>query len=135
LKLAIRDALSETHATLNTISRLYAQLDAWDKRSVEQLKGASSEVREALRAVERELINVDVKKPRPGLNRLKEKLDALGGMIDESDHRPTRAAHEFFAELQAQLRIHRSRLDEIVQAEVDRFNTQVRDINLPALAP
>ena len=42
-------------------------------------------LKDSLKAVEGELINLTSDKPRPGTNRVKEKFEALSGMIDEAE--------------------------------------------------
>jgi hypothetical protein len=135
LKLAIRDRSSEAHTAINQIRRMRRQVEDWEKRcsgdTAERLKEAAKSVKEQFKAVEAELINVDFEKPRPGPNRIKEKLDALSSMIDESDHRPTRGAHEVYALLRSQLEEQLQRLKEVVDGPVRSFNELVQSLGVP----
>jgi photosystem II stability/assembly factor-like uncharacterized protein len=135
LKRAIRDRSSEAHAAINQIRRLREQVESWDKRASEraEVKEAARSLKEQLKAVEGELINLDYEKPRPGVNRLKEKLDALSSMIDESDDLPTRGAQELYEELHNQLNEQRRKLDEVVAGPVRSFNELVKSLELPAI--
>ena len=86
-----------------------------------------------MKGVEGELINLDFEKPRPGPNRIKEKLDALSSMIDESDDAPTRGALEVYDMLREQLEAQLGRLKEVVDGPVRSFNELIRSEGLPAV--
>jgi photosystem II stability/assembly factor-like uncharacterized protein len=124
LKMAIRDRTSEANAAVNQVRRIRGQLDAWEKRCADRppVRDAARSLKDQLRAVEAELINVDFEKPRPGPNRIKEKLDSLSSMIDESDDAPTRGAHEVYEMLAAQLQTALVRLRELMDGPVADFN-------------
>ena len=135
LKLAIRDRSSEAHTAINQIRRMRQQVEDWEKRcsgdSAAQIKEAAKSVKDQLKALEAELINVDFEKPRPGPNRIKEKLDALSSMIDESDHRPTRGAHEVYELLRGQLGEQLGRLKAVIDGPVKSFNDVVHSLGVP----
>ncbi|MGI9148353.1 MAG: VPS10 domain-containing protein [Chloroflexota bacterium] len=135
LKMAIRDRSSEAHATINLIRRVREQVEAWEKRAADQggVKDSARALKDQLKAVEGELINLDFEKPRPGTNRVKEKLDALSSMIDESDHAPTRGAHEVYEQLRAQLEEQRRALTELLEGPVKSFGERLTALNIPAI--
>jgi hypothetical protein len=137
LKLAIRDRISETHTAINQVRRIREQVEEWEKRSGERapVKEAVRALKDQLKAVEGELINLDFEKPRPGLNRIKEKWDALASMIDESDDAPTRGAQDFYAVLREQLEEQRKKLTELVEGPVKSFSELVQHEGVPAIAP
>ena len=85
-------------------------------------------------AVERELMKLDADKPRPGGARLKEKLQALSGMIDESDHAPTRGATEVYDLLSGQLEAQRRQLREVLDQPLSEFNAVVSALGIQPVA-
>jgi predicted phage gp36 major capsid-like protein len=133
LKMAIRDRTSDTNRAVNQIRRVRSQLEAWEKRCADRasVRDAGRSLRDQLRAVEAELINVDFDKPRPGPNRIKEKLDSLSSMIDESDDAPTRGAHEVYDMLAAQLETQLDRLRELMEGPVAEFNALLQREGVP----
>jgi hypothetical protein len=129
LKLAIRERLSELHQGLNQITRVCRQLDEWDRRAKSPaVTEAARSLKDALADIERELVNVDAQKPRPGPSKLKEKLSILSSMIDESDHPPTQGAQEVYALLAAQLNEHRQRLTRLLDERLPAFGELVKPI-------
>jgi photosystem II stability/assembly factor-like uncharacterized protein len=136
LKLAIRERSSEVHTAINQIRRLRAQVKGWEQRAAERedVQSAARALKEQFEAIECELINLNYEKPRPGPNRLKEKLDALSSMIDESDDAPTRGAHELYEQLQAQLDAERRKLADLLDGPVKAFNELIQSLGLPAIA-
>jgi hypothetical protein len=134
--MSIRERTSETNTAVNQIRNLRAQIEAWEKRTDTSgpVRDAARGIQEQLRAVEAELINVDFEKPRPGPNRIKEKLDALSSMIDESDDPPTRGAEEVYELLRGQLETALSRLQAILEGRVQAFNALVASESLPAIS-
>jgi hypothetical protein len=137
LKLAIRDRSSEAHAAINQIRRVRRQVEGWEKRATDRtgVKDAARAVKDQLKAIEGELINLDFEKPRPGPNRLKEKLDALSSMIDESDDAPTRGAHDLYAQLRGQLEAQRRTLDEVLEGSARSFGDLVKSLDIPPIVP
>jgi hypothetical protein len=136
LKMAIRDRISETHAAINQIRRVRDQVEEWDKRanSSAAVKDAARTLKDSLKAVEGELINLDFEKPRPGVNRVKEKWDALSSIIDESDDAPTHGAKEVYAALNAALQEQRRALSALVDGPVQAFGNLVRSEGIPPIA-
>jgi hypothetical protein len=136
LKMAIRERSSETHTAINQIRRVREQVEQWEKRAADStaIKEAARALKDELKAVEGELLNLDFEKPRPGVNRIKEKWDALSSMIDESDHAPTAGAHEFYAELKAQLDTQRRRLKRLIDGPVKAFSELIHKEGVPPIA-
>jgi photosystem II stability/assembly factor-like uncharacterized protein len=134
LRVEIRDRLSELAEAVNQIQRVRDQIEAWLARSKdERLHEAGKALEEQLKGVESELLNLDSNKPRPGVNRLKEKLETLSSMVDESDHAPTRGAQELYAELRRQLEERRRKLAELMDEPVRGFNELVASVGIPAV--
>lgn len=133
LRLAIRDRTSETIVAINQIGRIRSQVEQWEKRSGGRasVKDAARALKDQLKAVEAELTNLDIKKPRPGLNRLKEKWEALGSIVDESDDPPTRGAQEVYDQLSSQLQAELQKLKEVVEGPVKDFNALIQKEGVP----
>jgi hypothetical protein len=136
LKISIRERTSETNTAVNQIRRLRGQIEAWEKRagSNTAVRDAARAAKDALRGVEAELINVDFEKPRPGTNRIKEKLDSLSSMIDESDDAPTQGAFEVYDMLRGQLETQTARLREAIDGPVAAFNSVIAVERLAAVS-
>jgi len=136
LRVAIRDRLSELADALNQIERVRDQIDLWSGRSEdERLCDAARGLKDQLVAIEGELLNLTSDKPRPGTNRLKEKLEILSGMVGESDDAPTQGATELYAELRRQLEEQRRKLADVLGEPVRAFNELVTSLGLPAVGP
>ena len=135
LKVKIRDATSETNTAINKVRKLRQQVEDWEKRASgrKSITDAAAALKKDMRAIEAELINVDFEKPRPGPNRIKEKLDSLSSMIDESDDVPTRGAYEVYDMLHSQLETQLSNLRSLVDGPVAAFNALMREEGVPAV--
>jgi photosystem II stability/assembly factor-like uncharacterized protein len=134
LKLALRDRLSELHEALNRITRVRRQLEEWERRAnSSQVSDATRTLKDELAAIERELMNLDAQKPRPGPSRLKEKLSILSSMIDESDHSPTQGAHEVYALLREQLDEQRQRLARLLDERLPAFSELLQSLGVPPI--
>jgi benzoyl-CoA reductase/2-hydroxyglutaryl-CoA dehydratase subunit BcrC/BadD/HgdB len=131
--MAIRDRISETHTAINQIRRVREQVEEWEKRASEHaaVKDAARTLKDALKAIEGQLINLDFENPRPGVNRVKEKWDALSSMIDESDDAPTQGATQVYEALNAALQEQRRALSEVMEGPVKSFSDLVRTEGIP----
>ncbi|GAC1314834.1 MAG: hypothetical protein NVSMB2_04950 [Chloroflexota bacterium] len=135
LKMDIRDRISETHMTINALRDVRSSIEQWEKRAKDapQVRSAARSLKERLRAIEAELININFDKPRPGPNRIKEKWDALSSMIDESDDRPTKGAYEVYDMLRAHLDKQRQAYAALTAGPVAEFAELLRTANIPPL--
>ncbi|HEY7984582.1 MAG TPA: hypothetical protein VID73_10470 [Ktedonobacterales bacterium] len=140
LKRAIRDKVNETHEAVNQIRRVRKQLDGWEERAKslgdergERLTAAIKPLRERLTAAEGAFVNLDAAKLVPGAAKLDERLATLSGMIDESDDRPTQAAHEVFAAISEDVGVALGTWQQLRDGDVRQFNELVREADLPAL--
>jgi hypothetical protein len=139
LKAAIRDRVVEVHEALNQIQQVREQTVHWEERlkehaDAQRVKDSAKVLKDRLAAVERELMNVDIDKSRPGPNRLKEKLQALSAMIDESEHPPTRGATEVYAVLKAQVEDQRRALAEVLDQPLRQFNDTISALGIQPVA-
>jgi hypothetical protein len=130
LLLAIRDRLSETHATANRIAALRADLARW---------GARPELAERIARIDGELASIDQEliERSPGLSyanpiRLNAKLAALSAMVGSADAAPTRQSHAVFDEFSAKLAEQQAHL-RTVEAELNDLDARVRATNSPII--
>jgi len=141
LALQIRDKLSETNDAIMQIRELRAQADRWEERAQgrdngEAIIGAAKQLKEALAVVEEELVQTRWKSSRDALtapSKLNVKLGTLLGVVTGADAAPTKQSREVFASVSDRLDRQLERLDALFGREVPRFNTLVREQDLPAL--
>jgi hypothetical protein len=132
LAMAIRDRLSETHATANRIAELRRQIAVWRTRpQVEPLTGRLDDADQQLASIDHELIE-----RAPGLSyahpiRLNAKLAALGVMVGAADAAPTRQAREVFAELSEHLARQLERLRNLQAVDLAALEASLRSSGIP----
>jgi photosystem II stability/assembly factor-like uncharacterized protein len=132
LAMAIRDRLSETHATANRIAELRRQIAVWRTRpQVEPLIGRLDDADQQLGSIDHELIE-----RAPGLSyahpiRLNAKLAALGVMVGSADAAPTRQAREVFAELSEHLARQLERLRNLQAVDLAALEASLRSAGIP----
>lgn len=97
---------------------------------------AAKALREGLTSVEEELVQTRWKSSRDALtapSKLNVKLATLLGVVGGADAAPTAQSQAVFASVSEQLDRHMERLDTMLGRDVPRFNTLVREQDLPAL--
>jgi photosystem II stability/assembly factor-like uncharacterized protein len=135
LLLAIRDRLSETHATANRIAALRGELARWRGRSeVEPLVSRLDVVDAELASIDQELIE-----RTPGLSyayptRLNAKFAALSAVVGSADAAPTRQARDVFAELSDRLEGELARFRHVVDIDLPDLNQALKSLNVPLLS-
>jgi photosystem II stability/assembly factor-like uncharacterized protein len=139
LKLAIRDRVSVINEGLNKLRKMRGQLEVVEERVKEtgdaELKEAAKSLKDALKEIEENLTLVNSDRPRPGAIKIKEKLAALSGMIDESDDRPTANAHEVFTLLSEQAEEELEKLLHFTSEDIVSFNNLVKKADFAAVKP
>ena len=136
LKRGIRDEISRIHEMVNQIRRLQKQLDGWTER----LSGSSDNAalgedaaaaKKKLDELLDELIQVQPgRQAKGGASRLKDKLNTLSTMIDESDDAPTQGAQEVFDSLGERVDERSNRLSRIISGDLAAFNAKVQQAGL-----
>lgn len=140
----IRDRVSELNEAINRIRALQQQLDGWLGRGRgmgrtspnERVVATAREVREALTAIEEELIQNNATTIDDGLNvpaRLNAKLAMLADAVATGYAAPTKQAYALFADLSGRLAHQLERLGQVLGGDVAAFNDLVREVALPAI--
>lgn len=143
LLLQIRDKLTETHEAINMIRVLRQQADTWVERTkgtpqAEKVAAAAEPLREALTAVEDELIQQRSKSHEDPLNfpiKLNNKLAALSGVVGSADAAPTQGARQVFSDVVGRVDTQLENLEGILVTELGAFNATVQESQLPAIVP
>jgi photosystem II stability/assembly factor-like uncharacterized protein len=150
--LQIRDKLSETNDAIKQIRALRSEIGMWEQRAEKQQAAGSSsptqqaanpvlieaarKLREDLSSVEEELVQTRWKSSRDALtapSKLNVKIATLLGVVSGADAAPTEQSREVFAAVTHRLDQQLERLDTVLGRDVPRFNTLVREQDLPAL--
>jgi hypothetical protein len=132
--LRVSTRLGELNEAVDTIRELKRQLDRWGGE--DEVGSAATALREALTAVERDLVPVDAR----GSGRLSnpDRLDGkLRVLLQHAVYPgpPTAASLAVADELSSQLDAVLERLRTVLDGDVERFNELVRRAGTPALAP
>jgi photosystem II stability/assembly factor-like uncharacterized protein len=127
LALAIRDKGIEMVVAVNRIRRMHEQLKVASEREgiTKAHLEAIAVVKEKLDAVERELINPELRSPGDSLNQrhmLYETLMDLEPVVTSADARPTAASHAVFNKLSSLIDPQLSVLDTILDTDIAELN-------------
>jgi photosystem II stability/assembly factor-like uncharacterized protein len=140
---AIRDRLSETHATVLAIRDLRAQMKELGERAERMGRGDALKKRAAatadkLTAVEEKLINPNIKSDEDDLNyepKLDHDFTNLAGIVASADAKPTAASLAYYDLLKKRLDAIVGEYHALVDRDVAEFNRAVDDVRLPRTAP
>ncbi len=143
LLIAIRDRLSETHRTINTIRDLRRQIDAWGSRTKGWEIHASvlqkgEEIKKKLTLIEEALTQVKSKNQMDTMDypmQINGKLASLAGTVASADSRPTQQILQVFEELSTHVERRVQQLQEIVETDLVAFNRIMREADVPAIVP
>ena len=143
LLIRIRDRLSETHDCVNKLRSIRQQVDEWIAKTKEHATGeavstAGEAIKEKLKAVEEELIQVTYTGARDRLNlpaRLNAKLAAITAVVAAADFAPPNQALEVFEDVSARIQPHLDRVEEITDKDVSAFENLVHELEIPAIVP
>jgi DNA repair exonuclease SbcCD ATPase subunit len=135
----INARVSEAHVAINQMRDLRQQVEAFEKRlkgpDQKELAQEAKQLREAIKAVEDELIQEKGDSPlglplRPALQ-----LAALTGIVESADAAPTRQQEEVYEDLAGQIDEILGRYRQIMETDLQRFNDMVRTRGVMAVAP
>ena len=115
-----------------------AQVEEWETRAkgtpnAKRVADAGKTLKDQLTAIEGTLTMLDAGKPQPGGAQIKEKLAALSGMIDESDHAPTKGAGEVYEMLGEQLDEQQKKLQQLLDEHIPSFGDLVQSLAIPPI--
>ncbi len=140
---AIRDRLSETHATVVAIRDLRTQMKDLGERADrmgkgDALKKRAAAVAEKLTAVEEKLTNPNIKSDEDDLNyepKLDHDFTYLAGIVASADAKPTPASVAYYDLLKGRLDAIVAEYRALVGGDVAEFNRAVAEAKLPRVAP
>ncbi|HEV7236526.1 MAG TPA: hypothetical protein VGN15_10125, partial [Ktedonobacteraceae bacterium] len=143
LLLAIRNKLSETHESINTIRDIRRQTEEWEQRTKGQsihksIASTGKQLREKLTAIEEQLFQTKAKKQVDVMDypmRLAAKIATLTEVVASADAPPTQQAQEVFADLSARIDAQLQQLRELIKTDVAAFNKLISDASVPAIIP
>jgi len=135
----VRDALSQTHASVIQIRAVKEQIKGVVSRAREigkekPLETAAKGLDEKLSAIEEKLVNPKVKANQDVLNfppRLDHQFVGLTSVVASADAAPAPSAYAYFEELRKQLGAVRTDLSAVFDKELAEFNRLVRDGGVP----
>ncbi len=138
--IGIRDRMSEINDTVNQLRDIRQQVEEWERRVKGQavagdVAASGKQLRDALTAVEEELLQVKAESALSHPAKLKEKLVTLGMIVASADAAPTKSSQEVYADLSQRIDQQLARFKEIVDADVAAFNQLLRGADLPAVMP
>ncbi|HLN58012.1 MAG TPA: glycosyl hydrolase [Thermoanaerobaculia bacterium] len=140
---AIRDRLSETHATVAAVRDLRAQTKDLGERAErmgkgDELKKRAASIGEKLTAVEEKLTNPNIKSDEDALNyepKLDHDFTYLAGIVASADAKPTPASVAYYDLLKGRLDTIGAEYRALLDGDVADFNRAVEEAKLPRTAP
>jgi hypothetical protein len=137
----VRDKLSETNRAINRIRKVREQVNGWNQRvagreSGEPIRQAAKPLLKGLGEIESQLIQVNAKSRQDTLNypvMLNAKLAGLMRFASSAFARPPQQAYDVYDELAGQIDAQLKQLDELLQAELPKYNQAVQQAQIPAV--
>ena len=135
----LRDRLSVTHQAVLQIRDVKAQAAAIGDRAEKLGKGAALKeqaraLSEKLTAIEKKLVNPDVKSNQDVLNfppALDHQFAGLATVVASADARPTDSSSAYFKELEDRLGDIQAELKAVLERDLAAFNGRVRELEIP----
>jgi hypothetical protein len=135
----LRDRLTEAHRTVRQIRDVRAQVKSVLARARDLGKAGALEDRaraldDELAAIERRLVNPDIKSGQDVLNyppALDHQIVGIATAVSSSDAAPTDASYAYFKEVQAKLADVMAALRGVYDKDLAAFNQAVRDQGIP----
>ena len=143
LAIAIRDKLSETHDSINSLRSIRRQVEEWEQRSAghtsaEAISAQAGPLKEKLSAIEKELVQVDHKGARDRLHlpvKLNRQVAELIPVVSSADFAPPQQAYQVLEHISAQIDEQAKLLKDVVDQDVPRFIELVQELSIPAIVP
>jgi hypothetical protein len=141
LALKLRDAINEDHRAVTEIREIREQMHDLKKRleahpQAKAIGDASDAIDKKMTPVEEKLIQPKLKSSEDSLNypiMLAEKMQALFGMIENSDTLPTEQSFELFKDYRSQLDEQLVKWHDIRDKDVAALNQLMQKENVPPL--
>ena len=138
---AVRDSLSETHASVIRIRSVKSQIaevlaHAKEIGKDEPLKAPAKALTDKLTSIEEKLVNPKVKANQDVLNfppKLDHQFVGLTSVVSSSDAAPAPSAYAYYRELSKQLAAIASELSSVLDKDLSDFNRAVRDAGVPPI--
>jgi hypothetical protein len=136
---SVRDRLSETHDTVLLIRDVKSQATATADRAEKlgkgkALKDQAKAMNEKLTAIEKKLVNPDVKSNQDVLNfppALDHQFVGIASVTASADTAPTDSSYTYFQELEGKLSGIQKELAAVLDKDLAEFNKAVRDADVP----
>ncbi len=131
---SIQGTLSEIVTGVNTCRSVDAQLAAWSERLTTAGNAAlaeeCAEVREALAAIEAQLVQKELTSEGDSLNYREQLFEILGGLrpvVASADSAPTRQSHEVYGKLSGQAGDVLEQLDSVLTTKLEPLEAKLSD--------
>ncbi len=143
LLVKIQKQLSETHQAIIKVRDIRDQVEAWEKRieagkdtydNAGSLLESAKGLKERMTAIENELIQVKAGSPLQPPSKLNSKIATLTAFVDNADFAPTRQCFEAYDFITELIEVQLDTLHEIESGDLLRFNTRLRESNVPPVA-
>jgi photosystem II stability/assembly factor-like uncharacterized protein len=135
--LQIHNKLSQTNAAVVQIREIRKQLDEYAERVKDpKVIAAAKALARNMTAVEEALYQTKNRANEDPLNfpiKLNNKLAALEGTVESSDHAPTLQSTQVYEDLASQVNAQLETLKKLTGPDLAAFNKLVRDQNVPAV--
>jgi hypothetical protein len=139
----LRDRLTETHRAVRRIRDVRAQIAAvvaraGDLGKADALRDRAKAIDQKLEAIERRLVNPDVKSGQDVLNfppALDHQIVGIATVVASADQRPTDASFAYYGQVKSRLEAILAELGAIYDKDVAEFNGAVRDQGIPPVVP
>jgi len=134
-----RDGLSAAHRAVRTIREVRQQTQGVVARAkqlgkAETLEAKSKAIDDKLTAIEKKLVNPDIKASQDVLNfppALDHQFAGLLGVVSSADAKPTAASFLFYKEVKAKLDGILAELNAVISTDLADFNRSVRELDVP----
>ena len=135
------DVLSETHRAIKRIRSVREQIKSVTERTQDmtggdQLKQASDELLEQMKAIEETLYQTKNQSRQDPLNfpiRLNNKLAHVKVTVQRSEYRPTDQQNAVKDELTEAINVELEKLKELLDERIPSLNQMAKDLDLPAI--
>ena len=143
LLIKIRDKVSETHDSINSLRSIRKQVEEWEQRTkgtdaAEAVSKAVGELKDKLAEVENELIQTEYRGARDRLNlpvKLNTKLAELTSVVSTADFAPPQQTQDVFVEYVSRIDPHLRRLQQIIDEDVSQFDNLIHELEIPPIVP